>query len=174
MPKGVYERKPLAERLWAKIDKGGPIPAHRPELGPCWLWTGRSLARGHGQITENRRHHMVHRVVYELLIGPIPAGMTIDHICHNGSGWTAGESCIHRRCANPAHMELATKGENVLHGQTPAAINAAKTHCARNHAFDAANTRRTKEGKRVCRTCERDRARAAMRERRARHVEPSS
>jgi hypothetical protein len=37
----------LPERFWKKVDKNGPVPAHRPELGPCWLWTGALVGRGY-------------------------------------------------------------------------------------------------------------------------------
>ncbi len=42
MPTGTYDRvhlrRPLAERFWEKVNKGGPVPEHRLDLGPCWLW----------------------------------------------------------------------------------------------------------------------------------------
>ncbi len=45
---------PLADRFWAKVNKDGPIPAHMPHLGPCWLWTGPpTRRRGIGQIKGN-------------------------------------------------------------------------------------------------------------------------
>ena len=40
---------PLEDRFWAKVDKNGPVPAHRPELGPCWIWTAARFKRGYGK-----------------------------------------------------------------------------------------------------------------------------
>jgi hypothetical protein len=157
MPKGFYARKPLADRLWAHVDKDGPIPPHRPELGPCWPWTGKAESRGHGQIMLNYRHHATHRVAYELLVGPIPEGLTLDHLCHNGSGCPGGDTCPHRRCCNPAHLEPVTMQENMRRGEGPPAINARKTHCNRGHEYTSENTYVMKtgarKGKRMCRTC---------------------
>jgi HNH endonuclease len=161
MPKGVYQRKPLAERLWAKVDKNGPVPAHRPELGPCWLWTGKAEARGHGQIMLNYHHQGTHRVAYELVVGPIPEGYDLDHLCHNDSGCPGGNSCPHRRCVNPAHLQPVTPKENILRGAGLAAQNARKTHCPRGHEYSAENTRISRSGKRTCRTCERARKQRA-------------
>lgn len=82
----------LAERLWSRVRK---TPA-------CWLWTGRVETSGYGRIQAagTRRRFFVHRLAYELLVGPIPVGMTIDHLC------------MERTCVNPAHMEVVTRAEN--------------------------------------------------------------
>src|SRR5690242_5800731 len=70
-------RAPIAERFWAKVDKDGPIPPHRSELGPCWLWTGYRNPHGYGGLNEGGRGHCVlaSRVSWELHNGPIPDGM---------------------------------------------------------------------------------------------------
>lgn len=122
--------------------------------GDCWVWGGtvqRSPKRGrsgYGQITIKRKTCLVHRVVYELLVGPIPAGLTLDHLCLNKS------------CINPVHLEPVTVRENQLRAGVPWAVNALKTHCVNGHAFDKANTyvRRDKgrKGNRECRTCLRE------------------
>lgn len=52
---------PLEERFWAKVNKDGPIPEHRPELGPCWVWTG-SLSRGYPILTRDGRDVRGHRL----------------------------------------------------------------------------------------------------------------
>lgn len=84
-----------------------------------------------------------HRFAYEWLVGPIPEGFTIDHLCRN------------RGCVNPRHLEPVTRGENTLRGQTIAATNKAKTHCVHGHAFTAENTYRPpgSTNTRMCRAC---------------------
>lgn len=54
MPR-VYTRRPLEERFWEKDDKNGPVPAHRPDLGPCWVWTGSTDRKGYGKIGRGGR-----------------------------------------------------------------------------------------------------------------------
>ena len=69
----------------------------------------------------------VQGVSYELHVGPIPKGLTVDHTCRN------------RRCVNPNHMEIVTQKENNARGNSPSAINARKTHCKRGHPFSGDN-----------------------------------
>ena len=118
------------ERLWARIDK----------TDTCWLWTGTILQSGYGQIRWNAKQYRVHRFVYELLVGPIPEGLTLDHLCRV------------RHCVNPAHLEPVTMRENLLRSSSFVAINARKTHCPQGHPFDSENTLVYK-GSRVCRAC---------------------
>ena len=83
---------------------------------------------------------LAHRVAYELEVGPIPKGLTIDHLCR-----THG-------CVRPSHLEPVTPRENVLRGQTIPAKNANKTHCLRGHEFTPENTYRFGPDKRY-RSC---------------------
>jgi hypothetical protein len=69
--------------------------------GFCWLWTGGMNNCGYGQVTFRGRTHSAHRVVWELLIGPIAKGLQLDHLCHV------------RSCVNPDHLEPVTKSENM-------------------------------------------------------------
>ena len=71
----------------------------------CWPWTGYTLPDGYGRIGVSRRLVLTHRLSYELSTGEIPAGMQIDHICHN------------RGCCNPQHLRLATQKQNNEHQQ---------------------------------------------------------
>jgi hypothetical protein len=91
------------ERFWTKVNKNGPVPAACPHLGPCWCWTAGLDAYGYGQFkpTGSRQNLKAHRFAYELLVGPIPEGLTIDHLCRI------------QRCVNPAHMEPTTMTENL-------------------------------------------------------------
>jgi len=107
----------------------------------CWVWRWASSG-GYGQVTINGRRLLTHRAAYELLIGPIPAGLVIDHLCKNPG------------CVNPAHLEPVTQRENVLRGLSPSALCAVKTECPQGHPYDEKNTI-TRKGYRYCRTCQR-------------------
>jgi hypothetical protein len=69
-------------------------------VGECWEFTGKSVVDGYGRVKIKGKNLMVHRVMYELLVGPIGEGMTIDHICRN------------RLCCNPDHLRQMTQLEN--------------------------------------------------------------
>lgn len=130
-------RGPALERLEIRTDR----------TGECWLWTGRLNGSGYAEMKLGGRYQMAHRVAYQEIVGPIPEGMQLDHLCRV------------RHCVNPAHLEPVTSRENTIRGQSPSAINAAKTHCKRGHAFDEANTFINTFGSRVCRACRRARSR---------------
>lgn len=144
--------------------KGDPVDRvlARIEVHPlgCWEFTG-ALQRGYGVVgTTANKTARAHRVVYEAEVGPIPPGMTIDHLCLN------------TRCVNPAHLEVVSRSENARrqaaagrhHGGAPGRD---KTHCPQGHEYDGANTHRRPNGWRTCRACSRERARARREGKRA-------
>ena len=106
----------LPARFWAKVNENGPVPAHRPDLGPCWEWTGTRNRNGYGKFWDGSKKAWVHRWAFEALIGPIPDGLECDHLCHNGAGCLGGPSCPHRTCVNPAHIEPVTHAVNDQRG----------------------------------------------------------
>ncbi len=127
----------------------------------CWLWTGSISAKGYGRFGLNGRNRLAHGVAWELFYGPIPEGMTVDHICHTRENCMGGNSCIHRRCVNPSHFQAVPMLANLERGYWPAARY--KTHCPQGHLLLHNSTRR------ICRECGREWSRDwARRERRAR------
>lgn len=115
----------------------------------CWEWTAAKAGGGYGKISIQGRHHPAHRVAYELIEGPIPEGLELDHLCHtNSASCPGGPSCPHRRCVNPAHLEPVTSRENSMR----AAVNGTETHCKRGHERSEANTYLL-NGTKFCRAC---------------------
>jgi len=98
---------------------------------------------------------LAHRAAYEHHIGPIPAGLHIDHVCHNSATDCAGGSmCLHRRCLNPAHLEAVPSAVNVRRSPaSTASRNAAKTHCPQGHPYTPENTYYSPRRGRTCKTC---------------------
>lgn len=135
-------RAPLEERLWRNIDRDGPVSDHRPDLGPCWNWTS-GTNRGYGRINTDNGKQYTHVVVYDFLVGSIPEGLELDHLCRNP------------RCCNPTHLEPVTHRVNTLRGNGMAALNARKTHCKRGHALDGSDAVVLSDGTRVCNRCRR-------------------
>ncbi len=136
-----------AARFWAKVNRDGPVPEHRPKLGPCWLWTAALMPNGYSSFWLHGRNALGHRVAYELFVGPIPEGMTLDHLC-----------CV-KRCINPAHLEPVTSRENTLRAERGRAqCNARKTHCPEGHEYTSANTYVAPGRHRRCRACARRKA----------------
>jgi hypothetical protein len=128
---------PIDKRFWSKVRK----------TQSCWLWTGSGNQRGYGQVFWKRGDEshsymrLSHIVAYELVVGTVPDGKELDHLCHN------------RRCVRPDHLEPVTHRENLLRGNTFASAKSRQTHCIHGHAFDAENTRIESNGTRRCRAC---------------------
>lgn len=162
---GCGETPPPAPRTIARRGhvKGQPMPwcpghYHRrdperqfrkwvgePDDHGCWPWQGTIAGNGYGRFAIRGGSIAAHRFSYELLVGPVPEGLELDHLCRN------------RACVNPAHLEPVTHRANTLRGDTLTAANARKTHCIHGHKFTAENTYTQWGGGRGCRAC-RDRA----------------
>ena len=122
--------RPAVERFLSKV-----------EITPsCWIWMAQKV-RGYGQFRGERSMMRAHRFSYELFVGPIADGMTIDHLCRNPS------------CVNPEHLEPVSMRENTLRGFGPSAQNARKTHCIHGHALTDKNLILHKDGRRQCHQC---------------------
>lgn len=146
------------------MGKRGPKPGdvgYRPPRDPlervmervvkqadgCWLWTGPRMAKGYGITKVGSRldgtyAQLVHRIVYERMVGPIPVGLQIDHLC------------TIKHCVNPEHLDPVTNAENARRrGER-------MTHCRRGHPRTPEHSRRVKSGAIQCITCEREQAKA--------------
>ena len=93
--RGHNSQPGVQERFWAKVRK----------TDGCWLWTGSHNGLGYGTIRSVGRKMYVHRYSYELLVGPIPAGLELDHLCRVPG------------CVNPDHLEPVTHAENLRRGR---------------------------------------------------------
>ena len=122
-----------------------------PKTG-CWNWTGAKGSAGYGTIIvhdEKGKHGRgAHRVSYEQLVGPVPAGLELDHLCRNPS------------CINPEHLEPVTRGENIRRGSLPGILRAkgaARTHCKNGHPLVGRNVAHVSGSisSRSCRVCAR-------------------
>lgn len=83
---------PLQERLAENIQVD-------PDSG-CHIWKPTETSENYGSFRQGNKTILVHRAAWELENGPIPAGMIIDHLCHN------------RACANVEHLRLVSRTEN--------------------------------------------------------------
>ena len=134
--------RPLVDRLMARVNM----------TAGCWEWTGYvHPTTGYGMFTvRSIGTRPAHRWVYESVVGAVPAGMELDHLCRN------------RMCVRPDHLEPVTRHENIMRGDGPAmtrARAAARATCRNGHPWDEGNTARNPDGSRRCRACTRDIAR---------------
>lgn len=137
---GLAQIKPRTntpEKFWEFVEK----------TSDCWIWNGVKDRKGYGVWCMRPRNQRAHRFSYMQLVGEIPDGLVIDHLCRNPA------------CVNPAHLEPVTQSINNIRGFSPTALNAKKTHCKSGHLFEGYNLRIRPEGGRSCRACARDIAR---------------
>lgn len=69
----------------------------------CWIWQAdtNDPPKRYGRFKVLRRLALAHRVAYEIWVGRIADGMTLDHLCKRPD------------CVNPFHLEQVTNSENV-------------------------------------------------------------
>lgn len=138
------------KRVHKYIRFDGPLAKNNPELGRCWIWTGKRTPEGYPCFWAGGKTVGAHRWLYVAVGNRLPYNLPLDHFaCDNGAGG----------CVNPRHLRPVTTRENVLRSDTNiVAINAAKTHCIHGHPFDVTNTYVAPQGGRGCRTCLRRRS----------------
>lgn len=146
MPTHSVAAKPLPPNgrvegtLWEKLCRRFTMS----NVGGCWEWIGHIRRDGYGKFHYTRGEKSIdgvaHRLVYEHLVGEIPKGLVLDHLCRN------------RRCVNPKHLEPVTSAENCRRGVYPVAE---KPQCLRGHQLSDENVYRspTKPNHRRCRAC---------------------
>jgi hypothetical protein len=126
----------FAERVFTYVDTSGD----------CWEWTG-ATNKGYGVIGRGARGAglaQAHRAVWELLVGPIPPGMELDHLCR-----------VHN-CCNPDHLEPVSPEENKRRGFGIAVLYAMRTTCEFGHPLDGIRRDETTGAQwRCCETCKR-------------------
>lgn len=137
-------RQGFEDKFWARV---------RP-TGFCWEWTGQLDAHGYGTVKtpDARTQSKAHRVSYELMVGPIPEGLVIDHLCRNTV------------CVNPDHLEPVTTAENTRRGLP----GMRRPTCYRGHEWTEDNIFPKPNGGRECRRC-RNAAKRAYYERGGNH-----
>lgn len=134
--RGVTHWIDLPPRIRDKVDV---------DVSGCWLWNAGLFPGGYGQLHWNGRPARAHRVIWELLVGPIPLGMVLDHD-HPEFG------CSTRRCVNPAHLDLVTRRVN--NARVTRNVAAAGEVCQRGHDVTIVGFVRNH-----CRECDRARTR---------------
>lgn len=126
----------LSARTVLDVRRGSnPSLASYIDFDGCWTWTGYTRSDGYGQTKHAGRNVRTHRLIFELLVGSIPEGMELDHLCRN------------TRCCNPDHLEVVTPRENRQRGQRD---RDPKRFCKRGHERVSANVMSWNGG---CRTC---------------------
>ena len=112
----------------------------------CWIWKGWINANGYGAF----RHPGLiplntnaHRRFYEHLVGPIPPGLVVDHLCKK------------RSCVNPDHMDVVTRAINTSRSSSPNVVAGRNGHCAKGHLFTPGSTQKSRKW-RTCKICQRE------------------
>ena len=130
----------VQDRFWTKV----------AIVVDCWEWHAHKNSAGYGQFWFEGRDVLAHRFSYELMVGPIPQGLQIDHLCRN------------RVCVNPDHLEPVTPLVNTRRG-----IRVTSPTCIHGHERSPENVGVDRHGYRYCRPCGADRKRAYKAQRKA-------
>lgn len=134
--------RPLEMRFWEKVNKNGATPQYRPDLGPCWLWTGVIGSHGYGEIHVGGERKMITAPHASLKIHGVmvPKGFVPDHLCDE------------KRCVRISHFQIVSQAVNILRANSAPAINSRKTECDYGHPFSKENTH-IYRGHRRCKAC---------------------
>lgn len=123
------------ERFWSHVE--------RRSEDECWPWRGTISVKGYGRAWLGKNHKPratgAHRMAYELTVGPIPDGLTIDHLCRV------------RHCVNPKHLEPVSGRENTMRGESFSARLARQAKCIHGHEFNPLI--QLSQGRRQCSQC---------------------
>ncbi len=139
----LYGDARLPANFWSKVTYS--------EDG-CWLWTA-SKNYGYGAFSWKGKTPNAHRLLYLELVGPVPNGFVVDHLCHGADeSCKGGATCPHRACVRPDHLEPVSQTENKLRGRSVPAMRARQTHCKNGHPLEGENLW-IDHGGRVCRIC---------------------
>jgi hypothetical protein len=157
----MSKKGPWQDRFWIKVDKNGPVPEHRPDLGPCWIWTAYIDPNGYGRFQLDGAQYS-HVVAYESEVKKIDPGSEIDHLCRT------------RACCRPSHLEDVPHQINALRGNGWAgrawrgeitdAMRVSRASqqgrhaatCKRGHPRTPKHVYVTPAGQWMCRTCARE------------------
>lgn len=125
-------RPNTAGLFWAKVTGG--------DVDTCWIWTGRLNEAGYGRYTSATRLVLAHRWAYVHMVGPIPDGLVLDHLCRV------------RACVNPWHLDPVTDLVNIRRGAATWSRKPIQ-FCKRGHEYTQENTYLFPTGERACRAC---------------------
>lgn len=127
-------------RFWSKVVK----------TAECWLWIGSRSDGAYGQFRlpggVGSKLVQAHRYAYESLVGAIPDGLTLDHLCEN------------KGCVNPAHLEAVSLAENIRRSK-----GRKRDECPKGHVYTPATTAFSTGGSRICLICDQPRLEARRR-----------
>lgn len=129
-------KRSALDRFWSKVNRNGPIPEHAPDLGPCWIWLAGRHRNGYGFFFLDDRNVGAHVAAYRLLVGKIPEGLQLDHLCWNP------------QCVNPGHLEPVTGRINIWRYW-----GTVRPFCPAGHRYTLDNLVAERPG-RTCKTCE--------------------
>ncbi|MCX5587594.1 HNH endonuclease [Streptomyces erythrochromogenes] len=127
------EARPAEDRFWEKVTGG--------DVTQCWAWNGANKD-GYGNFNlGGGAWTQAHRFAYEHLVGAIPPGLYLDHLCRNHA------------CVNPWHLDPVTPRVNVLRGQSPTIVASLAGRCVHGHLHTEVGLYVSPDGRRFCRGC---------------------
>lgn len=119
-------------RFWSKVEIFDPAG--------CWPWMA-ARKDGYGAFsTRTSKVGRAHLISYQQLVGRVPDGLELDHLCRN------------RACVNPLHLEPVTHRVNARRGDAGAYLKI-RDRCVHGHEYTEENTYSRAGGRRECRAC---------------------